>query len=155
MCSVLTFSLTVLQAISSQTSINTVDVFYKEFPPSLETMEQTNAVLAEFAEEYDIIYHIITDSASIDLIQLYNLPDTHFPFAVVVNGKYSAMINGETIDFVHFPLFMHGIGRHEGNWSLVHLRKVLSDTSFLMDENTLVELDESGETECLGEDDSP
>ncbi len=150
MCSLIMFSLSALQALSPQ-SVNSVDVFYKEYPPSLETLEQTNEVLGEFTD-FEITYHIITDSASADLIQLYNLPDTHFPFAVIVNGRYSAMIEGEKIDFVHFPLFMQGIGRHEGNWSMTHLRMVLSDTSLLMDENTLIELDESGETECLGED---
>lgn len=154
MCSLLLFSFTALQALSAETPVNTVEVFYKELPPSLETLGQVNEVLAEFVEEYEITYHIITDSTSAALIRLYNLPDTHFPFAVVVNGRYSAVLGGEKIDFVHFPLFMQGIGRHEGNWSMIHLRQVLCDTSLLMDENTIAELDGSGETECLGEDTS-
>ena len=134
------------------TGFNTVEVFHKNMPPSLQTLEQTNAVLAEFADEFEITFHLITDSSSADLIQLYNLPDTHFPFAVVINGKYSAMIDDEKIYFVHFPLFMHGIGRHEGNWSMDHLRQVLTDTSLLIDENIPPVLDESeDETECPGE----
>lgn len=154
MYSMLLFSFTALQALSAQAPVNTVEVFYKELPPSLETLGQVNEVLAEFVEEYEITYHIITDSTSADLIRLYNLPDTHFPFAVVVDGRYSAVIGGDKIDFVHFPLFMRGIGRHEGNWSMLHLRQVLGDTSLLADENTLNEYDQSGETECLGEDTS-
>ena len=149
MCILLLFSLTALPMAAP----NTIDVFYKEMPPSLQTLEQTNAVLADFAEEYDIAYHLITDTASSELIQQYNLPGSHFPFAIVVNGKYSAAMNGETIYFVHFPIFMHGIGRHEGNWSMDLLRTVLTDSSLLNDENVLPVLDESEETtECSGED---
>ncbi|MCK5787293.1 MAG: hypothetical protein KAH54_12145 [Candidatus Sabulitectum sp.] len=148
MYSLLLISLTALPV----TGGNIIDVFYKEMPPSLQTLEKTNTVLAEFANEYKVEYHLITDTASSELIQQYNLPGTHFPFAIAVNGKYSATINDETIYFVHFPLFMHGIGRHEGNWSMEQLKQVLADRSLLTDENTLPVLDESEETtECPGE----
>lgn len=148
MCSLLIFSLAALPI----TNQNIIDVFHKEMPPSLQTLEVTNTVLAEFQDEYEIAYHLITDTASSELIQQYNLPGTHFPFAIAINGKYSATINGQTIHFVHFPLFMHEIGRHEGNWSMDHLEQVLTDRSLLIDENTLPVLVESEETtECLGE----
>ncbi len=148
MLSLLFFSLTAL----STTSPNTIEVFHKEMPPSLETLEKVNEVIAGFADEYEITYHLITDPASSELIQSYNLPGTHFPFAVVINGKYSATINNETIFFVHFPHFIHGIGRHEGNWSMDFLEQVLTDRSLLLDENILPVLDESEETsECEGE----
>ncbi len=148
MCSLLLFSLTALPI----TAPNTIDIFYKEMPPSLQTLEMVNTVLNEFADEYQIEYHLITDTASSEIIQQYNLPGTHFPFAITVNGKYCATINEETIYFVHFPVFMHGIGRHEGNWSMDHLKQVLADTSLLMDENILPVLDESEETtDCPGE----
>lgn len=145
MCSLLLISLTALPV----TGGSIIDVFYKEMPPSLQTLEMVNTVLDEFADVYEITHHLITDTASSELIQQYNLPGTHFPFAIAVNGKYSATINGDTIYFVHFPLFMQGIGRHEGNWSMEHLKEVLADTSLLIDENTLPVLDESEETtEC-------
>lgn len=148
MYSLLLFSLTALPMAAP----NIIDVFYKEMPPSLQTLEMVNTVLTGFADEYEIAYHLITDTASSEIIQQYNLPGTHFPFAITVNGKYSAAINDETINFVHFPLLMHGIGRHEGNWSMDHLQQVLADTSLLMDENILPVLDESEETtECSGE----
>ena len=148
MCSLLLFSLTAFPI----TAPNTVDVFYKEMPPSLQTLETVNTVLSEFPDQFEIAYHLITDTTSSELIQLYNLPGTHFPFAIAVNGKYSAAINSETIYFVHFPIFMHGIGRHEGNWSMDHLKQVLADTSLLIDENILPVLDESEETtECSEE----
>ncbi len=130
----------------------TVEVFYKEMPPSLQTLEEVNKILSNLDGNYLTTYHLITDTASANIIQNYNLPGTHFPFAVAINGKYSAMINGETIYFVHFPMFMHGIGRHEGNWSMEHLQQVLSDTTLLINENTLPILDESAETtECKEE----
>ncbi len=147
----LLLSLSVSLALSEETSINTIEVFHKSMPPSLETLEQTNAVLVNFEDDYDITYHLITDSATVDLIQRYNLPDTHFPFAVVINGRYSAVIDDCKIDFVHFPLFMHGIGRHEGNWSMEYLELVLNDNTLLMDENILPVLDEEGDTPCPDE----
>ncbi|MCK5840849.1 MAG: hypothetical protein KAH31_01670 [Candidatus Sabulitectum sp.] len=138
-----------LTASLMSTGLNTVDVFHKEMPPSQQTLEMVNTVLSEFADEYEIAYHLITDTASSGIIQQYNLPGTHFPFAITVNEKYSATINEETIFFVHFPLFMHGIGRHEGNWSMDHLQQVLANTSLLIDENIPPVLDESEETtEC-------
>lgn len=131
---------------------HTIEVFYKEMPPSLQTLEMVNTVLAEFAGEYEIEYHVITDASTSELINLYSLPETHFPFAVAVNGKYTATIDGQDIFFVHFPLFMHGIGRHEGNWSMDLLRQVLADPSLLNEQNTLPILIESDEsTECPGE----
>ncbi|MEN8209277.1 MAG: C40 family peptidase [Candidatus Fermentibacteria bacterium] len=146
--------LAVSPLLSYETPVSTIEVFHKSMPPSLETLEETNAVLAHFVEDYEISYHLITDSATVDLIQKYNLPDTHFPFALVINGRFSAVINDEKIDFVHFPVFMHGIGRHEGNWSLEILELVLNDVSLLMDENTLPVLDEEGDSPCPGEEDS-
>jgi len=140
--------LVISPVLSGDTPIVTVEVFHKSMPPSLETLEETNALLAQFADEYEITYHLITDSATADLIQEYNLPDTHFPFAVVIDGKYSAMIGDEKIDFVHFPLFMHGIGRHEGNWSMEYLELVLIDNSLLIDENIQPLLDEEGDSTC-------
>jgi len=84
-----------------------------------------------------------------EIISRYNLPDTHFPFAVVINGKYSAEVEGKKIDFVHFPRFMHGIGRHEGNWSLEALEKVLRDNSLLLEENILPDIEhDDNEEEC-------
>ena len=130
----------------------TVEVFYKEMPPSLQALEEVNKILNNLNGNYLTTYHLITDTASSNIIQHYNLPGSHFPFAVVINGKYSATINENTIYFVHFPLFMRGIGRHEGNWSMEHLQQVLADTTLLINENTLPVLDESDETtECEGE----
>ncbi len=130
---------------------DTVEIFHKRMPPSLKTLARTDSVLTQFNDEFVVIHHLITDSSTAGLIERYNLPSTHFPFAIVINGKCSATIGGEKIDFVHFPLFMHGIGRHEGNWSMKHLELVLKDVTLLIDENVLPELDESGDTKCMGE----
>ena len=148
---ILLLILTVSTVSSGETSIGTIEVFHKSMPPSLETLEETNIVLADFTDDFEITYHLITDSASADLIRKYNLPDTHFPFAVVINGRYSALIGDEKIDFVHFPIFMHGIGRHEGNWSMEYLELVLDDIALLMDENILPVLDDEGDTPCPDE----
>lgn len=149
--SILLLALPVLTVSSGETSIGTIEIFHKSMPPSLETLEETNAVLADFTDDFEITYHLVTDSASADLILQYNLPDTHFPFAVVINGRYSALIGFEKIDFVHFPLFMHGIGRHEGNWSMEYLELVLNDVALLMDDNILPVLDDEGDTPCPDE----
>lgn len=139
---------------SVEVSMGTIEVFHKNMPPSLETLEQTNTVLARYADAYEIMYHLITDSVTADLIVKYDLPGTHFPFAVVINDRFSAFIDGEKIDFVHFPLFMHGIGRHEGNWSMEHLELVLNDNELLMDENVLPVPDDDEDTPCPGEETS-
>ena len=133
-------------------SIDTIEVFHKNKEPSLQTLEKTNAVLDKYKDDYEIFYYVITDSVNVDLIRKYHLPDTHFPFAIVINGRYSADINNSKIDFVHFPLFMHGIGRHEGNWSLDDLEAVLKDKSMLLDKNVLSEEeDEEGNDESCPE----
>ncbi|MCD4819422.1 MAG: hypothetical protein K8S23_12090 [Candidatus Cloacimonetes bacterium] len=139
----------ILSVISMQESIKTIDVFYKDKKPSLKTLEKTKIILGKHEDEYKISYYVITDSLNMDLIKKYNLPDTHFPFAVVINGKYSARINNNKIDFVHFPLFMKGIGRHEGNWSLDDLEIVLKENTLLLDKNILPELEhEEDDTPC-------
>jgi hypothetical protein len=141
-----------LVSLSAVSTTNTIDVFHKQMPPSQQTLARVDSVLAEFEDEYTITYHVITDSASEEIIQRYNLPETHFPFAVVVNGKYTATIDEELICFVHFPLFMEGIGRHQGNWSMETLRQVLEDNSLLNEQNSLPVLNESDETsDCQGE----
>ncbi|MCD4829121.1 MAG: hypothetical protein K8R90_06815 [Candidatus Cloacimonetes bacterium] len=136
---------------SNEEPLNAIEVFHKNQPPSLQTLEKVNGLLDEYSGEYEMTFYNISDSVNIALIREYNLPDTHFPFAVVVNGNYSAEIDGRKVDFVHFPLFMHGIGRHEGNWSLNDLSAVLDDNSLLLEENILpvLEDDEDSEDECL------
>ncbi|MBD3423537.1 MAG: hypothetical protein GF417_03740 [Candidatus Latescibacteria bacterium] len=115
----------------------------------MKTLERVKPVIEKYERDYRIYYHVITDPENEELISKYNLPGTHFPFAVVINGRYSAKINDLKIDFVHFPLFMHGIGRHEGSWSLDALEKVLKDNSLLMEKNILPELeDEEDQHEC-------
>jgi len=145
--------LVLLSVTASSTLVaqDSVEVFHKSMIPSLETLDRTIEVLDRFADQYVITYYNITDSSTAGLIETYNLPGTHFPFAIVINGSYSALIDGVKIDFVHFPLFMHGIGRHEGNWSMEYLELVLNDTSMLLDENILPVLEEEGDTECPGE----
>ena len=132
-------SLVLLLIPCRATSMDTIEVFHKNKEPSLQTLEKTDSVLNRYKDDYEIFYYVITDSVNVDLIRKYNLPDTHFPFAIVINGRYSADINNHKIDFVHFPLFMHGIGRHEGNWSLDDLEAVLKDNSILLDKNVLSE----------------
>lgn len=134
--------------LSMLASSNTVHIFYKDLPPSLETLAAVEVVLEEHAAGYTVSRHLITDPGSEELIALYGLPETHFPFAVVINGKVSAMLEGGRVDFVHFPHFMHGIGRHEGNWSLDQLEMVLDEPGLLMEGAQIEELDETGWTEC-------
>jgi len=136
---------------SKSASMGTVDVFYKERPPSLETLARTDSVLASHGGEYTITRHLITGEETESFIEKYGLPSTHFPFAVVINGNFSALVGEEKIDFVHFPLFMRGIGRHEGNWSMEHLEMVLKDTNLLMEKSVLPVLDDHDDEPCPGE----
>jgi len=116
---------------------NTIDVFFKNKPPSLKTLEKVKTILEKYRSEYTITYYLITDPANGELIRKYEFPETHFPFAVVINGKHAAMIDKKVIHFFEFPLFMKGIGRHEGNWSMDDLGKVLQDNTLLLDKNVL------------------
>jgi len=124
----------------------TLLVFYKEREPSIKVLERVNKMLEDFEDQYSIEYLIIDDESSSDKITTLGLPTTHFPFAVVINGKYTAQIDERIVSFIHFPLFMKGIGRHEGNWSIDDLRRVLEDHSLLADENILPVLNVDEET---------
>lgn len=129
----------------------TIKVFYKEREPSQKVLNRVNELLDRFRESYHIVYYNIDDKYNEDLIGELGLPDTHFPFAIAINGKYTANIDGKTVSFVHFPLFMHGIGRHEGNWSLSDVKKVLRDNSLLSENNILPVLDKEKETTSCDE----
>ena len=145
--------LLIISAFAEKEMLNRIEVFHKSKKPSMQTFARVRRVLAKYKDEYEIVSYDIDDSLNIELIQKYNLPDTHFPFAVVINGKFSAQINENKIDFVHFPKFMRGIGRHEGNWSLVDLEAVLQDKSLLLEENILPVLEhkEADVKPCPGE----
>ncbi len=119
--------------------MKTVEVFYKNKELSLQALEKVNIVLDKYKDTYKISYYVITDSTNMSIIKKYNLSETHFPFAIVINGRFLAKINNNKIYFVHFPLFMHGIGRHEGNWSIDNLETVLIDNTLLLDESILME----------------
>jgi hypothetical protein len=127
-----------LSSCSRDTS-RTVEVFYKEKEPSLRTLERTRAVLQEHERNLKVSYYIITEPENKELLRKYNFPENHFPFAVVVDGKYTASIDGRLVHFVDFPLFMKGIGRHEGDWSMDDLARVLTDREMLLDKNVLPE----------------
>ena len=133
-------------------SMGTIDLFHKNKPPALRALAKTDSILTAYSGKYDIVHHLITDEETEPVIRKFGLPSSHFPFAIVINGQFSAMVGNEKIDFVHFPLFMHGIGRHEGNWSMEHLELVLKDATLLMEKSVLPVLDEEGDSKCPGED---
>lgn len=136
-------------AFSTQEKKMIIDVFYKNRTPSQKTLEQVKPVLEQFSDRYTIRYHDIEAPTTEPLIEQFGLPDTHFPFAIVFNGIYSARMGDEKILFVEFPTFMAGIGRHEGNWSLEHLKMVLEYNSLLTSENFEICDDHSHHTtEC-------
>ncbi len=138
-----------LGSVLSAGKLPVIDVFYKDKEPSQRALKKIKEVLQDFDNAYQIRYFLIDAEETNAKIEEYGLPSTHFPVAVVIDGKFTAEIDGKTIYFVHFPLFMKGIGRHEANWSLNDLKKVLVDPSLLTDENILPVLDEAAETsEC-------
>lgn len=117
--------------------------------PSQKVLDKVNILLKDYQDLYQINYYLIDDPANSEIIAQLGLPSTHFPFAVVIDGKFSTNINDQVVSFIHFPHFMKGIGRHEGNWSIDTLDKVLKDNSLLLKENVLPTLAESvNETDC-------
>jgi len=130
-----------------ESKMPTIDIFYKDKGPSQQALTEINKVVEKYEKTYKIAYYLITDPSNFEIISKYGLPSTHFPVAVVINGIFTAEIDGKIISFVHFPDFMKGIGRHEGNWSISSLEAVLKDTSLLADKNVLPELKEKGEHE--------
>jgi len=126
-----------------------IHVFNKNKGPSQNALVKINEALDRFRDLYDIRYHDIEDEANLELIHSLGLPSTHFPVAVVIDGKFTVQIGDRIASFVHFPDFMHGIGRHEGNWSVSDLVAALQDNSLLLEENILPELEEDEtEGEC-------
>jgi hypothetical protein len=119
-----------------------VSVFYKDMPPSHKVLDKVKPVLEWYKDKYTINYYLITDPKNAEIIAEFGLPETHFPFAVVIGDIFTARLHEEVISFVHFPAFMEGIGRHEGNWSIGDLDVVLTDNSLLTEENFLPELEE-------------
>ena len=151
---VLLLAMIVLAAgcLAQETSVPTIDVFFKNQPPSLRVLERVLPLVMEHAADYAVRLHCITSPESEQLIESYGLPGTHFPFAVVVDGRFSALLGGRQVDFVHFPAFMHGIGRHEGNWSLDDLRQMLAGAGQWRQENVLPTLTEPrSESNCEDE----
>jgi hypothetical protein len=130
---------------------SSISVFYKERKPSQKVLKRVKPVLDEYRKSYNIQYYNIEDSNNADLISQLGLPDTHFPFAIVLDGKFNAKINDKNIAFVHFPEFMRGIGRHEGNWSLEDLKKVLKNNNLLDKNHELPVIDEGSETSECGD----
>lgn len=136
-----------ISAIGLQAVDKTLSIFYKERKPSKQVLAKVKTLLQNYKKSYKINYYNIEDKKTAVSIKEIGLPETHFPFAVVIDGKFTAKINDKTISFVHFPIFMKGIGRHEGNWSLDALKKVLNDNKLLITKNILPVL-ESNETKC-------
>lgn len=128
-----------------------ISIFYKERKPSQKVLEKVKKLLENYSDTYQIEYFNIEDEKNIDRIKSFGLPTTHFPFAVIINGKFTANIAGTQIAFVHFPHFMKGIRRHEGNWSLETLKTVLENNNLLADKNILPILNEEKETSNCGE----
>ncbi len=113
-------------------------VFYKEQLPSMETRAIVSEFLEDYRDQYTIAYRLITDPKEKQTIGSLGLSTDHLPIAIAINGKTSAMIDGETIVFVNFPDIMHHIGKHKGNWTLNDLQKVLDDNTLLLDENPAI-----------------
>jgi hypothetical protein len=123
-----------------------VTIFYKQKRPSLMVKAKIDTMLATYTDKYDVNYFNIEEEASQTKIHEYGLPETHFPFAILINGKYTAKIDDKEVAFVHFPRFMHGIGRHEADWTIADVEKVLNDNSLLAEKNILPEHDHSEHT---------
>ena len=126
-------------AIAHNNDKGNIRVFYKEQPPSLETLAEVKSMLDAYENNWQISYLQMTESKTAALMQELGLPTEHSPFSIAINGKTSARIGDETIVFVNFPDFMLHIGRHKGNWSLKHLEQVLRKPDLLLPDNPRTE----------------
>ncbi len=123
-----------------------VSVFYKEKKPSQIVLSKVDSLLENYSQFYEIRYYDIEDDENAEIISENGLPEKHFPFAVVIGDKFTVKIGKRIASFVHFPEFMNGIGRHEGNWSLEDLQLALENPDLLSEKNILPVLDEEAET---------
>jgi hypothetical protein len=122
----------------SETDNSLIQVFYKDKENSLNTLEQIRPFLERFSNDYEIQYLNSTDAENEVLVKSMGFPLEHFPFGIAINGKTSALINGDTIIFANFPDFMHHLGKHPGNWTLQHLEAVLHSNELLLSENIVI-----------------
>ncbi len=129
----------------------TISIFYKNRKPSLKVLTRVDSLLAAYEENYTIKKYDIEAEDNLELIRDFDLPETHFPFAILIGKSFTANIEDRSVSFIHFPLFMHGIGRHEGNWSLEDLEKALRNNSLLNADNILIELEEEDEISTCGD----
>ncbi|MFW6369319.1 MAG: hypothetical protein ACOC0J_01920, partial [Myxococcota bacterium] len=60
----------------------TIQVFYKEQPPSLQTHERVKAFLDAFQGRYEISYLLMTEPDNQELMVELGLPTEHFPFGI-------------------------------------------------------------------------
>ncbi|MFP4064294.1 MAG: hypothetical protein ACLFN2_05220 [Bacteroidales bacterium] len=125
----------------------TIEVFYKNQPPSMETLEKVKSFLSSYQNDFDIRYLDMEEPDNEAYMQSLGFPIEHFPFGIAINGKTSALIDEETIVFGNFPDFMHHIGRHEGNWTLDHLETVMLNPEKLLPDNPVFENVPGGEQE--------
>lgn len=125
---------TVLQAQETDKKIQ-IEVFYKEQPPSMETLTQVKDFLKDYQDKCTVKYLLMTETDNEKRMTSYGYPSEHFPFGIAINGKTSARIGGEVIIFGNFPDFMHHLGRHQGNWTFTHLRQVLNNKELLLPDN--------------------
>ncbi|MEA1972897.1 MAG: hypothetical protein U9N34_06355 [Candidatus Cloacimonadota bacterium] len=147
--SIMVFFVIILNTNLSANNKTTISIFYKNKKPSQQVLERINLLMEQFEELYQINYYLIEDQENMEIIKRFGLPSTHFPFAVVIDGKFTAKIDDKHISFIHFPLFMKGIGRHEGNWSIANLESILNNKSLLLQKNILPILDEnSNDSDC-------
>ena len=145
----LVFTMLILTNSLSATDITKVSVFYKDKKPSQQVLEKINLLLESYKDSYQITYYMIEEEKNKEIIAELVLPTTHLPFAIVIDGKYTANIDEKVVSFVHFPLFMKGIGRHEGNWSIADVEKVLNDNSLISEKNILpVLIEEESDSDC-------
>jgi hypothetical protein len=121
-----------LEAAAGIQPVGSVEVFYGNDLPSLETFDLTSDLLEGYQGIYRVDYHLISDPWPLHLLERYGIESQELEFAVAVNGSCEALIEGDTVEFRDLPARMHGTGGPEGDWTLAQLEAVLRDTSLLV-----------------------
>jgi len=75
-------------SVSCASNKTDISIFYKEKNPSQQVLAKVKPLLTDYSHSYKIHYYNIEDEENSELIKNMGLPETHFPFAVVIGDKF-------------------------------------------------------------------
>lgn len=119
-----------LAACGSQNNgIVTVEIIHLNHAPILPTVQEVEAILAEYGDRVTWQTYDFDTDAGKAFAEDHGLID-HTPIAIFVNGEMEVEVNGRSVKFYSFPQGA-GVGNlvTEGVWTLADLRAVLDQAT--------------------------